>query len=472
MKVSEQLELDYNLKKQDDGEFMTRDTIKDKVAAELFIPIVGELYDNNIFTHWSGLEGDAHIRISLDGLSKENYLIAQENCKNNPNNWRVQRPPYSDNNDIAPNYSFEIFVNYEEGVTDVSEVINKMLTEIRKLSFQDVQIAKSQYANESKLPRVNLDGLYKKSETEVFDVKEQKQKIIPAESFEELSEMFLEGENPEYFYDEETDTYFRNRELIEKSKEYREYKDSPEKRKERAIKDISKRLNEKMSDEQKYRIIFDWMANYFKYDYATLYSTQATNLSTEANSKFGKIIRQNRGRIENFAELDDIEKAKALITLFQENEEYSELIDLKQREISYREKEKQFLEKEKGYKHGNLYMTRYGVCEDFAKEFKDICDKLNLPCEIIRGQILSDGVECGHAWNVVMINGKLKHIDISGAIHCKDGTNPENTTDEFFLKTFDELIAIDKGKGRKISEDSEKDIKSFISNSVGFDVGD
>ena len=46
MKVTEQLELDYNLKKQDDGKFMTRDTIKDKVAAELFIPIVEELYDN------------------------------------------------------------------------------------------------------------------------------------------------------------------------------------------------------------------------------------------------------------------------------------------------------------------------------------------------------------------------------------------------------------------------------------------
>ena len=94
MKVTEQLELDYNLAKQDDGKFMTRDTIKDKVAAELFIQIVKELYDNNIFTHWSGLEGDAHIRISLDGLSKENYLIAQENCKNNPNNWRLQKPPY------------------------------------------------------------------------------------------------------------------------------------------------------------------------------------------------------------------------------------------------------------------------------------------------------------------------------------------------------------------------------------------
>ena len=295
--------------------------------------------------------------------------------------------------------------------------------------------------------------------------------MIPAESFEELSEMFLEGDAPEYFYDEETDTYFRNRELIEKSKEYREYKESPEKRKEMAISDIIKRLSEKMSDEQKYKVIFDWMVNYFKYDYATLYSTQATNLASEANSKFGKTIRQNIEKIKNFIELDDIERAKALIELFQGSKEYAELNDLKQRELGFREKEKKFLEEEKEYQHGNLYMTRYGVCEDFAKEFKDICDKLNLPCEIIRGQILSDGVECGHAWNAVMINGKLKHIDISGAIHCKDGTNPENAIKDFFLKTFDELIAIDNGKGRKISEDSERNIKTFISNSVGFDVG-
>lgn len=472
MKISEQLELDYNLKKHDDGKFMTRNTIKDKVAAELFIQIVEELYDNNIFTHWSGLEGDAHIRIPLDGLSKENYLIAQENCKNNPNNWRLKKPPYSDSENIAPNYSFEIFVNYEEGVTDVSEVITKMLAEIRKLSFQDVQVAKTEYAKESKLPRVNLEGLYKKSEMSVFDLGKQEEKMIPAESFEELSEMFLEGDNPEYFYDKETDTYFVNRELIEKSKEYREYKESPEKRKERAISDLSKRLDDKMSDEQKYEIVFDWMVNYFKYDYATLYSTQATNLALETNSKFGKIVRQNRSKIENYTELDDIEKAKALITLLQGNEEYAELCELKQKEIRYREKEKQFLDEEKEYQPGNLYITRYGVCENFAREFKDICDKLNLPCEIIRGQILSEGIECGHAWNAVMIKGKLKHIDISGAIHCKDGTNQENTIEDFFLKTYDELIVIDNGKGRKISEESEKVIRSFISNSVGFDVGD
>ena len=69
---------------------------------------------------------------------------------------------------------------------------------------------------------------------------------------------------------------------------------------------------DKMSDEQKYEIVFDWMVNYFKYDYATLYSTQATNLALETNSKFGKIVRQNRSKIENYTELDDIEKAKKL----------------------------------------------------------------------------------------------------------------------------------------------------------------
>ena len=40
MKVTEQLELDYNLAKQDDGKFMTRDTIKEKVAADPEVLII------------------------------------------------------------------------------------------------------------------------------------------------------------------------------------------------------------------------------------------------------------------------------------------------------------------------------------------------------------------------------------------------------------------------------------------------
>ena len=69
MKITQKLEWDYEENKITSTDFMTRDTIKDVVAAELFILIVEELYDKNIFTHWSGLTVNAHIRIPLDGLS-------------------------------------------------------------------------------------------------------------------------------------------------------------------------------------------------------------------------------------------------------------------------------------------------------------------------------------------------------------------------------------------------------------------
>lgn len=469
MKVTQQMEWEYDKQKNIENQnfFMTKDTIKDFVAVDFLIPIVEELYNKNIFTSWSGLTGDVHIRIPLDGLSKENYRIAQENCIAN-SNWRLVKPPYDDEKDIVQNCAFEIYVNYEDGITEVSEVVDRLLKEIAKLTFQDVQIAKAEYARESKLPRVTLEGLYKRSETTIFDMQTQQEKIVPAESFEELSEMFLEGDTPEYFYDEETDTYFRNSELIEKSKEYR----NPEKRKEKIVKEIQQRLNDKMSNEEKYRVIFDWMTEYFKYDYSTLYSTQAINIAAEAYSKYGNIIRQTRSKIENFMNLDDIEKSRALLKQLYLEKKYPELISLKQKEISFREKKNYFVEHEKSYEYGNMYITKYGVCENFAKEFKDICNKLGLQCEVVRGHILSDGVECGHAWNAIMIDGKLRHVDISSAIHCKDGTNLENKPEDFFAKTFDELKEIDNGKQRKISPDSNQTLRTFISNSVGLDVTD
>lgn len=46
--------------------------------------------------------------------------------------------------------------------------------------------------------------------------------------------MFLEGDNPDYFYDEETNTFFKNKELIAKSKKYREYESSIEQRKKKS----------------------------------------------------------------------------------------------------------------------------------------------------------------------------------------------------------------------------------------------
>jgi len=167
-----------------------------------------------------------------------------------------------------------------------------------------------------------------------------------------------------------------------------------------------------------------------------------------------------------------MERALALIKQLQIDGKYPELIALKRREISYMEKQRQFLANEKTYEYGDLFLTHYGVCENFAQEYKDLCKRLNLPCEEVRGHILSDGVECGHAWNTIFIDGKLKHVDISAAIHCKDGTNTINSPEDFFAKTFTELTEADHGANRTICETSEKDIKAFISNSEGWNVGD
>lgn len=477
MKVTEKLEWDYEENKVTSTDFMTRDTIKDVVAAELFIPIVKELYDKNIFTNWSGLTGNAHIRIPLDGLSKENFLIAKKNCESNPNHWKFQKPSYADNKDILPNYTFEIYVDYEEGITEISYVVEKMLEEVRKLSFQDIQIARVEYAKESKLPRVNIEGLYKRSECSVFNIEKQQDEMVPAESFEELSEMYLDGNNPEYFYDEETDTYFRNKELIAKSKEYREYETSPEKRKERAIQEISKRFNSKMTDEQKYKIIFDWCINYFNYAYSGLnYAYAEQEWRKESDENLTKYYRNYCRNTNSQCELLGLETRKKFFEDSKNNIDIpNEALIRTQKIIQHLEEYEKCKQKENGFISGNtdsVWISRYGVCMNFAEIYEFLCEKFSLPCKHIQGSIDSGEYNVGHAWNAIMINGKLKYVDISSAIHCKDRSNIINLPEDFFGKTFEELQTIDGGKNRRIAEGFEKDIKELINSSEGWNIGD
>lgn len=477
MKVTQKLEWDYEENKVTSTDFMTRDTIKDVVAAELFIPIVEALYDKNIFTNWSGLTGNAHIRIPLDGLCRENFLIAKQNCENNPNHWKLQKPPYKDVKDLLPNYTFEIYVDYEEGVTEISDVVEQMLNEVRKLLFQDVQIAKEEYAKESQLPRVDIKGLYKKSECPVFNIEKQEDEMIPAESFEELSEMYLEGDNPEYFYDEETDTYFRTKELMKKSREYREYEASPEKRKERAIDEISKRINSEMTDEKKYKVIFDWCVNYFNYAYSGLnYAYAEQERFKESDENLTKYYRNYCRNANLQCDLLNLERRKKFLEDSKNNTDIpNEAIVQTQKIIKHLEECEKCRQKEKGFISGDtdsVWLSKYGVCMNFAEIYEFLCEKFSLPCKHIQGSIDSEEYNVGHAWNAIMINGKLKYVDISSAIHCKDKSNTINLPEDFFGKTFEELQTIDGGKNRRIAEGFEKDIKELINNSEGWNVGD
>lgn len=73
---------------------------------------------------------------------------------------------------------------------------------------------------------------------------------------------------------------------------YREYETSPEKRKERAIQEISRRFHDKMTVEDKYKVIFDWCINYFNYAYSGLnYAYAEQEINKEAEKRLVKYYR-------------------------------------------------------------------------------------------------------------------------------------------------------------------------------------
>lgn len=149
-------------------------------------------------------------------------------------------------------------------------------------------------------------------------------------------------------------------------------------------------------------------------------------------------------------------------------------IERTQKIIEYLEKCEKCKQNEKGFISENtdsVWLSKYGVCLNFAEIYEFLCKKFSLPCKYIQGSIDSEGYNVGHAWNAIMINGKLKYVDISSAIHCKDKSNPINLPEDFFGKTFEELQTIDGGKNRKIAEGFEKSIKELINSSEDWNIG-
>ena len=74
-----------------------------------------------------------------------------------------------------------------------------------------------------------------------------------------------------------------------------------------------------------------------------------------------------------------------------------------------------------------------GICGSYSKTFEDLCKKLNIPCKVVTGNAGMD-----HAWNVILEDGELKHIDISYAIMNRNTKNKMN----YFMKSFAELQQI------------------------------
>lgn len=100
-----------------------------------------------------------------------------------------------------------------------------------------------------------------------------------------------------------------------------------------------------------------------------------------------------------------------------------------------------------------------GVCEGYSKAFKQLCDNAGIYCIIVNGTAIGqNGKTGGHAWNIVRLNGKYYHIDVThdhylddkycSRFHCllsdKDIGINHTADDEFTLPVCPETLPLVK----------------------------
>lgn len=58
-------------------------------------------------------------------------------------------------------------------------------------------------------------------------------------------------------------------------------------------------------------------------------------------------------------------------------------------------------------------LDELSVCEGYSKAFKYLCDAIGLPCLVVSGIGIDHRGEEPHAWNIVKLNGKCYHADVT-----------------------------------------------------------
>jgi transglutaminase/protease-like cytokinesis protein 3 len=82
------------------------------------------------------------------------------------------------------------------------------------------------------------------------------------------------------------------------------------------------------------------------------------------------------------------------------------------------------------------FKSKKGVCEDYSRLYKKMCDAIGLECEVVTGtaKMLSQNTKgMNHAWNVVKIGGKWQLLDATwGAGYAEDESFKQYYSDGFF----------------------------------------
>ncbi len=94
---------------------------------------------------------------------------------------------------------------------------------------------------------------------------------------------------------------------------------------------------------------------------------------------------------------------------------------------------------EESNNNANIYGALYDkkvVCEGYARLFKSIMDKMNIPCVFISGVGISNDKKEDHAWNYVFLKGQWYAVDVTwdDPIIIGNGTVSPDVKYKYFLK--------------------------------------
>lgn len=85
----------------------------------------------------------------------------------------------------------------------------------------------------------------------------------------------------------------------------------------------------------------------------------------------------------------------------------------------------------------HMLLDNTGICENYSRFFKECCDRLFIPCELVSGNAGSGS----HMWNRVYVDGKWYHIDVTFADYI--GNKYKKSSDirrTYYLKTAYEFM--------------------------------
>lgn len=104
-----------------------------------------------------------------------------------------------------------------------------------------------------------------------------------------------------------------------------------------------------------------------------------------------------------------------------------------------------------------VFLDGKAVCEGFAKAFKFLMNAMDMKCLVVSGYADWD-YDRGHAWNIVKINDKSYHVDVTWAISDKR----KGVVWYDYLNVSDKTISIDHSGYSGVPKCSDDDLDYYL----------